>query len=80
MDEDLSQEEWYLKGQLVSFYQRLGYVREVIPYDLASKKWLKRYIQTRWLKDVKFKEEMDTIFSMLVPEQHISFLSFMVFP
>ena len=41
-DKDLSQEEWYLKSQLMAFYYELCYIGEMVPFDYASKKRLKR--------------------------------------
>lgn len=46
-EEDLSEEELYLKGQLVYFIHELGFVGGVILTNLDSKTRLKIFIQTQ---------------------------------
>lgn len=50
-EDDISQEEVYLKRQSVSFYKELGYVGGVIPSDGVSRKRLKWFAETLLLLD-----------------------------
>lgn len=56
MEEDLVEEELYLKGHLKSFCHKLGYVGGVFPSDLAFKTWLKKCIQIPLIMDAKSKK------------------------
>lgn len=58
----MSKEEIYLKNQLVAFCKNHGYIGGVIPFESASRNWLKRCIHICWLMGAKSKEERKRIF------------------
>lgn len=58
----LSQEDIYLKRQLVSFFEGFVYVDKVVSFDAMIKKQHKWYIRTHLLVDSNSKEARKIIF------------------
>lgn len=56
------EEEVYLKRKLVAFYNELGYIDDIVPSDVTSRKRLKRFIETRWMVDARTEGERKIIF------------------
>lgn len=61
-EEDMSQEELFLKNQLVIFYQEFGYVGGVVTFNVVSKNRFKICIMTRKVVDPKSKKERKKVY------------------
>lgn len=64
--DSLSREELYLKKCLMSFIKDLSYPGGVIPWDEASRKCLKRLIDTRLLMDTDTMEDRKNVFCIIL--------------
>lgn len=71
-EEDLSQNELYLKKQLVAFSKELGYVKGIVPQDESSRRLSKRLTETRLLIDANTIEERKVIFGKFLKFHSLS--------
>lgn len=72
----LSKREIYLRRKFAFFFEGLGYVNIMVPFDARAKKQGNWYIETQMLVDNGSKKAMMFIFGKRHRESHLSWIIF----